>query len=285
MDGIGWASDIAANTEHGPAFLDRLGVDLLATDYGRSLAANDLRRCARITRSLGDVGQPQFDDGGVFGSGCPDNLPINVFGAVLDGEAVANFVESGEDGDDPIKCVDDEDRPDWHAVVRKVNPAHPCEHSVVMSFAFAELNELHCEPAGQCLFDDWVVNGEGAELVIEMFNWAGKEINQTPVGIGESAAAPRTANELYQAQPNPANPSATIRYTIAERGRVSLDIFDVGGRRVRTLVAEVQEPTAKGFEVVWDGRNDSGQKLGSGVFFYELRAPGYTASRKLVLLK
>jgi len=281
LEGIGWASDIDARTLHGPQFLSRFGVDVLAVDYAQNLANNDLRRCARITRRLGNVGQPQFDDGEVLGSGCPDNLSINVFGAIANGEAVANFVESGEDGDDPINCADDMDRLAWHAVIRKANPAHLCERSLAMSFAFAELYDLNC--THECLFDDFVINGEGAELVIEMFNWAGK--TTSPIGIGEPAGAPRLVNELYQAQPNPANPSARIRYTIAEKGRVVLRIFDVSGRLVRTLVEEEQEPAAKGFEVKWDGTNDAGQRVGSGVFFYEFRAPGYTASRKLVILK
>jgi hypothetical protein len=66
---------------------------------------------------------------------------------------------------------------------------------------------------------------------------------------------------------------------------VSLKIFDVSGHLVRTLVDEVREPAADGFEAVWDGTNDGGQKVGSGVFFYQIDAPGFTSSKKLVILK
>ena len=284
LDGFSWASDIDANTNHGAAFLTRFGVDVLADDYAQDLATDDLRRCARITRRLADLPpQSQFDDGEVIFSGCPDDIPVTVLGALASGEAVANFVESGEDGDDPVTCFNDTDRLAWHAVVRKTDPAEPCERSLLMSVGLTYLYDLNC--TNECLFDDFVINGEGAELVIEMFNWAGKAINQTPIGVGEPAGAPRLVNELYQAQPNPANPSARIRYTIAEKGRVVLRIFDVSGRLVRTLVEEVQEPAAKGFEVKWDGTNDAGQRVGSGVFFYQIDAPGFRSSKKLVILK
>jgi hypothetical protein len=98
LEGLGWASDIDINTWHGPAFLSRFGVDVLARDYAQELAANDLRRCARVA---GTSLAPDFA-GEVFGSGCPDDLPLDVFGAISSGEAVARFVESLEDGDDPV---------------------------------------------------------------------------------------------------------------------------------------------------------------------------------------
>jgi hypothetical protein len=120
--------------------------------------------------------------------------------------------------------------------------------------------------------------------VIDLFQWAGKPINPTPIGIGEQSA-PRHVNALYQSQPNPAKPSATIRYRIAARGRVALQVYDTSGRLVRTLVDEVQEPELGGFEVVWDGKNNAGKRVSSGVFFYKLEAPGYASSRKLVILK
>jgi hypothetical protein len=279
LEGIGWASQIDVATTNGAAFLTNRGVDVLASDYAQQLANNDLRRCARITSSRP---ADRFDDAEVFGSGCPDDLSIDVFGAVANGEAVAHFVESFEDGADPVSCPDDAARPSWLAAVRKTNATHTCEKSVAMSFAFAELYPLNCQD--QCLFDGYRINGENAELVLDLFGWAGMPINANPIGI-DPDPAPRFVNELYQAQPNPANPAATIRYTIAEKGHVALKIFDVNGRLVRTLVDGMAEPAAAPFEVVWDGTNDAGQRVGSGVFFYQIDAPGFTSSKKLVILK
>ncbi len=72
-------------------------------------------------------------------------------------------------------------------------------------------------------------------------------VNSSPIGI-DPTAAPRFVDELYQAQPNPANPAAMIRYSISQPGEVRLRIFGVGGRLVRTLVDEIQEPAATRLE-------------------------------------
>jgi hypothetical protein len=279
LDGIGWASQIDAATTNGSAFLANRGVDVLTSDYAQQLANSDLRRCARIASS-----RPvdRFDEAEIFGSGCPDDLSIDVLGVVSNGEAVAHFVESLEGGADPVNCADDVARPAWLAAIRKSNPLHTCEKSAAMSFALAELYPLNCQD--QCLFDYYRINGENAELVIDLFTWAGMAINANQIGI-DSGGAPRFVNELYQAQPNPANPAATIRYTIAEPGQVTLRIFDVSGRVVRTLVDGVAAPATTPFEVVWDGTNDAGQRVGSGVFFYQIEGPGFTSSKKLVILK
>jgi hypothetical protein len=246
LEGIGWASDIDVNTVNGPSFLTNRGVDVLADDYAQDLAANDLRRCARIVGQGPGAGF----DGEILGSGCPDNIDIDVITATTGpgaGEAVANYVESGEDGDDPVTCANDANRPLWHAVVRRATGTSNCQRSVSMSFSFSELYPLNC--TDQCLFDDYIINGDNADLVIDLFTWAGCPINPSPIGVKDPEGAPRFANELYQAQPNPANPSAMIRYTIAQKGHVQLRIFDVSGRLVRTLVDKVQEPAETAYEL------------------------------------
>ena len=95
---------------------------------------------------------------------------------------------------------------------------------------------------------------------------------------------PGLATQLIGARPNPANPAATISFSLAQKGAVKLRIFDVSGRLVRTLVDEVLE-AGEPHEVAWDGTSDSGRSVGSGVFFYQLDAPGYTSAKKLVILK
>ncbi len=106
----------------------------------------------------------------------------------------------------------------------------------------------------------------------------------TVVDVGEiGTTTPAFVTSLSHAFPNPMNPTATIRFTIGTPGRVMLRVFDVSGRAVRTLVDEnrdVGEHTA-----IWDGRNDRGEKVASGVFFYKLEAPGYKSAKKIVILQ
>ncbi len=93
----------------------------------------------------------------------------------------------------------------------------------------------------------------------------------------------RLSNELDQNVPNPFNPTTTIGYAVAHDGHVRLTIYDVSGREVRVLVNERQH--ADRYRVVWDGRNDAGQRAASGVYFYQFVAGKFTQTKKMVLLQ
>ncbi|UCH82626.1 MAG: T9SS type A sorting domain-containing protein, partial [Candidatus Latescibacterota bacterium] len=89
---------------------------------------------------------------------------------------------------------------------------------------------------------------------------------------------------LYQNVPNPFNPTTVIRYDIDKDGTdVSLIIFDVGGRLVRTLVDEPQDAGKR--TVRWEGKDARGNTVSSGVYFYRLTAGNRTLTKKMVLLK
>ena len=83
--------------------------------------------------------------------------------------------------------------------------------------------------------------------------------------------------------PNPFNPSTTIRYQLPQSAEVRLEIFDVLGQKVRTLVAEKQP--AGLHRMVWDSRNQAGSPVAAGVYLYRLRAGDFEQVRKLLLLK
>ncbi len=100
-----------------------------------------------------------------------------------------------------------------------------------------------------------------------------------------TGATPKAlVNSLSQNYPNPFNPTTTIKYTIAERGHVSLRIYNVAGQLVRTLVDEILAPEAVR-PVTWSGVNDSGQPVASGVYFYRIVTSGFSQTKKMVLLK
>ncbi|MCK4774745.1 MAG: T9SS type A sorting domain-containing protein, partial [Candidatus Krumholzibacteria bacterium] len=83
----------------------------------------------------------------------------------------------------------------------------------------------------------------------------------------------------------PFNPTTTIRYSIAERGRVTLRVYNVAGQLVKTLVEEEQSPETASRAVTWDGRNQAGHAVSSGVYFYKLAAKGFNKTKKMILLK
>lgn len=88
---------------------------------------------------------------------------------------------------------------------------------------------------------------------------------------------------LAQNYPNPFNPSTTIRYSLKKRSDVALEIYNMLGQRVKTLAAG--EQVTGTYSVLWDGTNNAGAPVASGVYIYRLRAGDFVASRKLMLLR
>ncbi len=115
--------------------------------------------------------------------------------------------------------------------------------------------------------DDWFVD----DLVL-----------QTPTGIVEDNPLPKqfAVRENY---PNPFNPSTTIRYQLPEQTRVKLVVYNTLGQTVRVLVNS--DRPAGYHQAVWDGRNDQGVQVASGIYLFRFEAGSYQQVRKMVLLK
>jgi hypothetical protein len=118
-------------------------------------------------------------------------------------------------------------------------------------------------------------------------NYAIKFTTNTPTVVdvedeNENSELP-TDYVLEQNYPNPFNPETRINYSIPESGYITLRIFNVSGLLVRTLY-QGDQPAGR-YEVVWDGKNNSGSKVGSGVYFYRLQANNFAQVKKMVLLK
>ncbi len=103
------------------------------------------------------------------------------------------------------------------------------------------------------------------------------------VVVGIHDLTPPVSYSLHQNYPNPFNPTTTIAFEAARSGMVTLRVFDSAGKLVRTLV-DGHRPSGQNF-VSWNGRSDSGNRVSSGVYFYQLKALGYRQTRKMVFLK
>jgi hypothetical protein len=106
--------------------------------------------------------------------------------------------------------------------------------------------------------------------------------NTPPQPVG--AAPPVARNWLGQNYPNPFNPVTTIEYAVRAPVHVSLVVYDAAGAHVRTLVDRDVAPDGVQ-RVEWNGRDDRGNPVASGVYFYRLTAGDFTRTNKLVLLK
>jgi len=88
---------------------------------------------------------------------------------------------------------------------------------------------------------------------------------------------------LQSNYPNPFNPSTTIAFDVAKAGRVSIEIYNIKGQRVKTLVND--DYAAGKHNVVWNGDDTSGRKVGSGVYFYRMTTGDYNSIKKMLLMK
>jgi hypothetical protein len=111
------------------------------------------------------------------------------------------------------------------------------------------------------------------------------------VAVEEGATAIPTEFRLYQNYPNPFNPETQIRYDLPKSTHVRVDIFNVLGEKVKTLVDE--KKPAGAYKIIWDGQTDNGKAAASGVYIYRLQASdpsassgqSFVQSRKMVFVR
>ena len=107
--------------------------------------------------------------------------------------------------------------------------------------------------------------------------------DQPATDVPEDDVAVVGGTRLLQNSPNPFSGGTAIEYVVPHESRVSLRIYNVAGRLVRTLV---RDETAGGpGQVIWDGRDEGGRALSSGVYFYRLEDGEQALTRKSVLLR
>ncbi len=88
---------------------------------------------------------------------------------------------------------------------------------------------------------------------------------------------------LKQNYPNPFNPSTQIRYALPEESMVTITIYDLMGRKVRTLVNDVQSAGYR--TAMWNATNDMGRAVSAGMYIYTIQAGDFVMNRKMVLMK
>ena len=113
--------------------------------------------------------------------------------------------------------------------------------------------------------------------------WSLNDLSDTPTGLPRDPRPATAAATLHQNYPNPFNPLTVIRYDVLSAGHVVLTVHDVQGRVVRTLADGIHGPGER--SVFWDGRNDAGIVVGSGVYLCRLRTGSVVQTKKMMFLK
>jgi len=116
-----------------------------------------------------------------------------------------------------------------------------------------------------------------------------KHLHDISAYLGETVgqptdASPVAVNRLEQNYPNPFNPQTTIAFSLKQRGRVRVDVYNVAGQLVKTLLDETRAAGSH-TDVRWDGTDAHGSRVASGVYLYRLVSNEFSDTRKMVLLK
>ena len=88
---------------------------------------------------------------------------------------------------------------------------------------------------------------------------------------------------LSQNYPNPFNPRTTIEYAIPKEGMVQLKLYNTAGQLVKTLVDELKVPG--NYSTIWDGSNEAGAQVASGVYLYRVTVGNYQLTKEMVILR
>ena len=125
---------------------------------------------------------------------------------------------------------------------------------------------------------------EGTSYKVYTGFWNPWVVEMSPVEWEEFDFSQRpTVFALRQNYPNPFNPTTVIQYALPKSSLVKIEVYNILGQRVRALVEEEQEP---GYKMIqWDGKDDGGVEVSSGVYFYKIEAGDFVECRKMTLLK
>ncbi len=145
--------------------------------------------------------------------------------------------------------------------------------SSVSHFDTSAMPNLLMEPAINSDLDP-----DGVDLALSVFHDLGWF-----QGAPSASPTPTARTLLAQNTPNPFNPSTTIRFTLADGGDTELQVFDVRGNNIKRLVAG--SLAAGDHSVTWDGTDENGQRVPSGVYFYRLTSGAYEGLQRMLLLK
>jgi len=126
-----------------------------------------------------------------------------------------------------------------------------------------------------CNFGGNLVEAGIDDITIETFT------PMTLSNVTDDRVLPRT--QLEQNAPNPFNPTTTIRMRLSSPAHAHLELFDVSGRLIRTLV---DRPMTAGIhQIRWNGLDNQGREVASGVYFYRLKAGVFEQSRRMIVLR
>lgn len=225
------------------------------------LHSDYIKRSPTQLAAMGITGDPISDGLGVIG------LLGGTGGGTISIERKPNEIAPAANDPNAAACIALVNAPNNYCGVRSEHPGiSETGRVVITTFGFETMSD----------------STKRAIMAERIFNWL-----LNPVAIDDNQPLAVTNRfELKANYPNPFNPSTTIAYTLpmTERNKnVSLVIYNQLGQKVKTLVNGIQP--AGSHEVVWNGMDDAGNDVASGIYFYQLRYGGHQDTQKMLLVR
>jgi hypothetical protein len=286
---------IAVGTTGWPQFMTDLGATAVCDKYYEPGCPpgdendNDQQYCVRLNHSTGPYAPTVPID--VFGNWCPPQYSFDVLGTQgtgvgnlayqkIPGGYIANYAQITNDQSAAAnKYRTVLEGYSLHQLSRSTGSNDPtngpntdCPNTVS---SIVEGSYADAVPTLQ-----WLLNTNNL-LTLGLCVDPCLQITTPSSGVDDNAALP--VNRLYQNSPNPFNPRTTISYSLAVAGPAKLAIYDVNGRLVRTLADGLQ--AAGPHTLVWDGTDDLGHRVASGIYWSQLSAGDYSSNKKMVVLR
>jgi hypothetical protein len=196
----------------------------------------------------------------------------------------------------------------FDADVLTVLQANPMDAGQLDGIPFVKADQIAGRPGTvgvvAATIDDSAGVPAGSVLATVRFQWKNRHVGETRIEVSDVRLAEQggsvilsggnslvmtargvipLAYALYQNYPNPFNPNTVIRFDLPESGPVQLGIYNLLGQQVRVLVQTVM-PEGQ-HALIWDGRDDAGSVVGTGVYYYRLSAGRFTDLKKMLLVK
>jgi hypothetical protein len=209
-------------------------------------------------------GNPLHPDSLYVWGGCPGFNSFDVLGTTGDGAYALRYPDYG--GEQHYAAIQSEG----------INASAYSMKTMWFGFSYMYIRDAE-------FFSDNIVPIVRNRILDNILVWMGVPTKRDWLPDGITGDEVPRAWRLEQNFPNPFNPTTTIAYDVRDKGVVTLRIYDVAGRLVRTLVSGMKEPGS--YTATWNGRNDRGTRVASGIYFYGMKAKEFRMTRKMVLLR
>jgi len=170
---------------------------------------------------------------------------------------------------------------DWREVIYTYHSAYPD----TSSYEGMPVAIRHLGPDHQVFFFCFPLYFIQEDQATQLLHQALADLGMYPTGVedGEDEESMPASFSLKQNYPNPFNPETIIEYELPKGYEVEITVYNILGQKVRALVKEFQKVGQH--RVQWDGRDEKGKEVSSGIYLYRIKTPDFSQTKKMVLLR